>query len=289
MFTSRLIALVIGFSLFGTLAFAAEPIKIMSYNIRYGTAKDGENHWDKRKEFLVDTIKAFDPDLLGTQEVLAFQRDYLSEKFPGYAVWGQGRDDGKEKGEMTPVYWKKDRFEKIDGGHFWLSASPDKVGVAGWDAALPRVASWVKLRDLKDKEGKTILFLNTHFDHIGRRARSEAGKLIRDRIDTLGKDCSVILSGDFNSSEKSDAYKAIFDKKETAESPIVDTYRSKHPTIGKEEGTANNFKASLKDGTRIDWIGVSRDFTISNATIDRTAKEGRTPSDHFAITAEIKR
>src|SRR5262245_35514255 len=107
---------------------AADPIRVMTFNIRYGTAMDGENHWDKRKEFLIETIKAFDPDLLGTQETLGFQRDYLAKKLPGYGVLGIGRDDGKEQGEMMALYFRQARFTKTAEGHFWLSETPDTIG-----------------------------------------------------------------------------------------------------------------------------------------------------------------
>src|SRR5262245_3061593 len=140
-------------------------VKVMSFNIRYGTAKDGENAWPNRKDFLVDTIKKFNPDLLGTQETLAMQRDYLAEQLPTHAALAAGRDDGKEKGEMAALFYRKDRFEKLAGGHFWLSETPESVGVKGWDAALPRIATWVKLRDLKNTSLKPIFYINVHFDH----------------------------------------------------------------------------------------------------------------------------
>ena len=126
-----------------------ELVRVMSFNIRYGTANDGINRWELRKEFLVDTIRDFDPDLLGTQETLASQRDYLADALKSYAVVAAGRDDGKQAGEMAALYYRKDRFEAIDEGHFWLSETPEKVGSKGWDAALPRIATWVKLKDLR--------------------------------------------------------------------------------------------------------------------------------------------
>src|SRR6478735_1787061 len=132
---------------FGVAADAPAPVRVMSFNIRYGTARDGDNHWDKRKDFLATTITAFDPDLLGTQETLAFQRDFLTEKLKGHAAFGAGRDDGKDRGEMAALFYRTARFEKLAGGHFWLSETPDRVGSKGWDAALPRIASWVKLKD----------------------------------------------------------------------------------------------------------------------------------------------
>ena len=106
----------------------ANELKVVSFNIRYGTAADGENHWDKRREFLVETIRILSPDLLGTQETLGFQRDYLAKGLSHYDHLGVGRDDGKEAGEMMALYFRRDRFEKLESGHFWLSEMPDVVG-----------------------------------------------------------------------------------------------------------------------------------------------------------------
>ncbi|MBL8189887.1 MAG: endonuclease/exonuclease/phosphatase family protein, partial [Acidobacteria bacterium] len=150
-------------SAFGQTGKAPTEVRVMSYNIRYGTANDGENHWEKRKDFLIETIKAFNPDLLGTQETLGFQRDFLAEKLSGYEALGVGRDDGKEKGEMTALYFKRSRFEKLDGGHFWLSETPDVPGSKSWDTSLTRMVSWVKLRDKLQPKAKPIMFFNTHF------------------------------------------------------------------------------------------------------------------------------
>lgn len=264
---------------------AATPVRVMTFNIRYGTAGDGENHWDKRKEFLAATIHAFNPDLLGTQETLAFQRDYLADKMPGYGVFAAGRDDGKDAGEMAALYWRQSRFEKLDGGHFWLSEAPDKPGSKGWDAALPRIATWVKLRDRTTPRAKPLLFANTHFDHRGQRARTESAKLIRERVAKLGEGCTLIVTGDFNAEEGGEPYKALF----AADSPLVDVFRIAHPTRAADEGTFTGFRATKTSGPRIDWIGSSRDWSVTSAAIDRTAKDGRTPSDHFPVTAVLKR
>jgi endonuclease/exonuclease/phosphatase family metal-dependent hydrolase len=266
----------------------ASDVRVMSFNIRYGTANDGENHWDKRKEFLVETIKAFDPDLLGTQETLGFQRDYLAERLPGYDVLGVGRDDGREGGEMTALYFKRDRFEKLDGGHFWLSETPDQPGSKSWDAALTRMATWVKLRDRRAPQARPLVFLNTHFDHRGERARLEAARLLRRRVAEWGRTNRVIVTGDFNAGEGSEPYQALFGAGDGGPSPLGDTYRTAYPGRDKREGTFSGFKADATDGPRIDWIGVSREWRVVSAAIDRTAREGRLPSDHFPVTAVLR-
>lgn len=262
-------------------------IKVMSYNIRFGTAKDGENHWDKRKDFLAETIKAANPDLLGTQETLGFQRDFLAETLPNYQVLAAGREDGRQKGETTAIYWRKDRFEKLDGGHFWLSETPAVAGSKGWDTSLPRMATWVRLKD-KSREGKPVLWINTHFDHVGKIARLESARLIRDRIGMLGKDCSVIVTGDFNSGEGSQPYNVLFGLggKETL---VLDSYRAAHPEHQENEGTTTPFRSAAGGGSRIDWIAVSMDWKVVGAEIAHPDRNGRTPSDHFPVTAMLRR
>lgn len=276
--------------LLSVISFAVEPIslKVMSFNLRYATAKDGENHWDKRRELLLDTVRREQPDLLGTQETLALQRDYLAEKLDGYEALGVGRDDGTERGEMTAILWKKDRFEKLDAGHFWLSETPDKIGSKSWDTSLPRMATWIKLRDRRQPDARPIFWLNTHFDHVGKIARVESAKLLRKQLLALGKDCALIVTGDFNAAEDSEPYRALFGEAAGQVSPVLDTYRKRHPEHGKAEGTFNGFKHDATTGARIDWIGVSPEFKISSAEINHHHDQGRTPSDHFPITAVVE-
>lgn len=266
-----------------------EPVRVMSYNVRLGTAKDGENHWDLRKDFLVDTIRAFDPDLLGTQETLNFQRDFLAKKLPGYGVLGVGRADGKESGEMMALYYKTNRFEKLDGGHFWFSETPEVAGSKGWDTSLPRMTTWVKLRDRKAPSAPPIVFANTHFDHRGAEARLQSARLLRSRLPELADGGSIILTGDFNAGEDSPPYRALFGESGSSASPVRDVFRLAHPTRGPEEGTFTAFDPKRTKGARIDWIGASADWTVISSEIDRTSKDGLMPSDHFAVTAELRR
>lgn len=287
-----LLALVVGLACASgpRLVTAADPdVRVMSFNIRYGTAKDGDNHWDRRKEFLIETVKAFDPDLLGTQETLGFQRDYLAEKLEGYDTLGVGRDNGADQGEMMALYYKRDRFEKLDGGHFWLSETPEKVGSKSWDSSLPRMATWVRLKDKRQDDLPPILFINTHYDHMGKTARAESSRLIRRQIEKLADGASVVVTGDFNTGEASPPYQTLFGRVDDKASPIHDTFRVVNPDRKPNEGTFTGFKADATNGDRIDWIGASSDWQVRSATIDRTARDGHTPSDHFPVTATLRR
>ena len=269
-----------------SLAQSTDLIRVMSFNIRYGTANDGINRWDLRKEFLVETIRNFDPDLLGTQETLASQRDYLAQALDGYGVVAAGRDDGKDGGEMAALFYRKDRFEPIEQGHIWLSETPEKVGSKGWDAALPRIATWVKLKDLQSADSKPILYLNAHLDHKGQRARLESCRLIRSKLSELGADAKWIVTGDFNAAPNEPPYSALFD--DAADRKLLDTHRVVHRSPEANEGTFSSFDASKTTGPRIDWIGCSEDFQVRLARIDRTSRDGRTPSDHFPVIAVLR-
>jgi endonuclease/exonuclease/phosphatase family metal-dependent hydrolase len=257
-------------------------LRVMSFNVRYGSANDGEDRWEKRRELFFHTIEAFRPDLLGGQEVLAFQADEMRKRLDGHGYVGAGRDDGKEKGEMTPIHFRTDRFEKLDEGHFWLSEEPDRPGSRGWDAALPRIASWVKLRDREAK--REFYFFNTHFDHRGQKARLESARLLRKRIEALPKDTPVIVTGDFNAGEGSEPYRALVG----GENPkLIDSYRAVHPERAKDEGTFHGFKGT-RTGARIDWIFHTEHFTPTAAAIDHTSQDGRYPSDHYPVTAVLR-
>jgi endonuclease/exonuclease/phosphatase family metal-dependent hydrolase len=270
-------------------AAAAEAIRVMSFNIRYGTANDGVNAWPERKDLLADSILRFDPDLLGTQETLLFQRDELLGLLHRYEAAGVGRDDGAEKGEMAALFFKPARFEKLDGGTFWLSSTPETVGSKGWDAALPRVATWVKLVDKADRAASPILFLNTHFDHQGAVARRESAALIRRWLAEHGNGCRLVVTGDFNAGEATPPYEALFGD-DAGASPLVDTFRVAVPErdASGPEGTFTGFDATNTGGERIDWIGCSGDFRVEAAGIDRCERAGRTPSDHAAVTAVLQ-
>jgi len=266
-------------------ASASEPIRVMSFNIRFGSAKDGDNHWEKRDWLVAKTAKQFDPDLMGTQETLKFQAEFLEKELKEYTYFGRSRM--KTPNEHCGIFFKTKRFTQLAGGHFWLSESPEVPESKSWDSSLPRMASWVLLNDNLDEKAAAILFVNTHFDHRGRVARAESAKLIRKRIEKLvaiADDPVVIVTGDFNTPEGSKPYKAFLDGNDE----LVDTYRVSHPEKQENEGTFNGFKGRTGGG-RIDWVLASPSLKIVEAEIDRTNEEDRYPSDHYPVTAVLER
>jgi endonuclease/exonuclease/phosphatase family metal-dependent hydrolase len=220
------------------------------------------------------------------QEVLAMQADFLQDKLPEYGFAGSGRDDGKRAGEYSPIMFKKSRFDLLDSGQYWLSETPEVVGSKGWDAALPRIVTWVRLKE--KPSGTTILAFNTHWDHMGNVARVESGKLMRRLMEQKGGDAKepVVVTGDFNSEETTPQYKTL-----TAGDgngvKLIDAYREVHPRREADEASFHEFKGT-REGMRIDWILHSPQWKATGAAIDHTQREGRYPSDHFPVTAELQ-
>lgn len=261
-------------------------LRVMSFNIRC-MANDGENHWDKRKETLVEEIREVNPALLGVQEAEALQMDYLTEKLLEYAFIGVGRDDGARGGEFSAVFYKKENFDLLDSGTFWLSETPEKAGSKGWDAACMRVVSWGKFRD--KISGKTFVYANTHFDHRGETARRESAKLVLTRAESLSENGRLpfFISGDFNSNDKSEVYKILtggFEDK----SGLTDSMKAAPDVTANAKGTYNGF-GSVEPSAEgvIDYIFVSAQVEPQAFVVSPALRNGRHPSDHTSIYATL--
>lgn len=264
-------------------AGCAEPptLRVMSFNIRYGTAPDAENRWLLRRDLLVRTIRAYDPDVLGLQEVIQTQFMELHAAFDDYDLVAVGRDDGNRGGEMVPIAWRKSRLRLVETGHFWLSPTRHTPS-HGWDAALPRVVTFVRL-ELLHPPRRQFVVVNTHFDHRGRQARLESARMLREFVETIG-DQPVILMGDFNCGPQDEPYALL--TAPDAPAPLLDAWTACNK-LEEYTGTYHAFRGR-RDGRRIDWILFSPHFAALDAAIDTTSDAGRYPSDHFPVTAELR-
>ncbi|MFO0979161.1 MAG: endonuclease/exonuclease/phosphatase family protein [Planctomycetaceae bacterium] len=267
-------------SMWATNCAEADDLKVMSFNIRYGTANDGKDAWPLRKELVLKTIQDFGPDLLGTQETLPMQADYLKEHLTGFEYIGWSRD-ASNNGEQCGILYRRDRFEVIRTGQFWLSETPDEKYSKSWDSSLPRVVTWCHLKDRKNGD-RELIFANTHFDHQGETARQESAKLIRRRIAEHVAALPIVLTGDFNCGDESVAFKDL-----TGDHFLRDTYRQLHGQKGPGEGTFHGFSGKPGDA-RIDWILTTKHFETKTAAIMHDHDGDRYPSDHFPVSAELK-
>ncbi len=268
-------------------AKVAKPIKVMSFNIRQGGGKDKDNRWEKRAYLVAETIEMFNPDLLGTQEVLGYQAAFLKKEMPGYGYHGVGRKDGKTRGEYELILFRKQRFELIDSGHFWLSEKPQTPGSKSWDTSHTRMVSWVRLKDLKNASAEFI-FMNTHFDHIGRTARLESARMIRKRAEGfMAEGIPIIISGDFNTTEDGKPYAELVTGSKGNEIPLLDSFRVSNPNRSADESTSTRWVGN-RTGRRIDWILHSRDFSTLQSVINHSNDSGRYPSDHYPVQAILR-
>lgn len=264
---------------FFSFTLKAQQLTVGSFNIRYDNPADTGNLWVDRAPVVANLIRFHDFDILGTQEGFKNQLDDISAALPTYSRYGKGRDDGKEAGEHSAIFYKKDRFTLLKSGDFWLSENPSKPGL-GWDATCcNRICSWVYLDDLQS--GKKLYVFNVHFDHQGVVAREESAKLILSQIKQIAGDAPVLLIGDFNGDRDSSWYQRI-----AKSGTLVDVHAQvKHPY--QNNSSANGFRKP-RNNRVIDHVFMSKQFEASKWGILTDTYFGKFPSDHFPILTVLE-
>jgi len=294
--------------------FSAEPIEVLSINVRLSTANDGGDSWANRKEFMMSVVKDRNYDFIGGQEVVIHPNDnlnqvkYMSDNLPGYGCLYLCREKNPNQGEGAPVFYRKDRWEPdaADQGTYWLSDTPDVPGSVTWEgqSTCPRVVTGALFHEIDSegkRPGKSLYVYATHLDHVGELARQKSAALIFDRFEQReNKEIPMILLGDFNCGERSPVVRFV--KGETVElggesktptMKMLDTFRVVLPEE-KNVVTFNSFRAPRLDGNgnmigeKIDYIFVTPHLKTTDAEIIRTNKDGRYPTDHFPIRATVE-
>ncbi len=282
----------------------AEPITVMSFNIRYDNPGDGDNRWELRVDAVAQQIRDLDPEILCLQEALRHQLDQLEERVPGYTEIGVGRDDGVAAGEYSAILVKTDRFSVIDQGTWWLAERYYETGARSFGNTLPRIVTWAVLTD---DSGDRFTVFNTHLDHESQRSREESVKLIRQFMWYFGSG-PLVLTGDFNAGEDNPALDPLrrefvpgsfrtpiglrieFDSAIPADAPwhqpFRDTFRVLHPDADSV-GTYNSWTGD-RSGEKIDYVFTSAGWKILDAGILNETVNGRITSDHFPVYATIK-
>ena len=250
------------------------PIRLMTYNIRYDNPRDGKDVWRNRVDAVVDLIAK--QDVIGLQEVTAGQLDALVARLVDFQFYGLGRDDGKRGGEHAPIFFRKERFEQLDRGTFWLSQRPAEVGVAGWDASLPRTCTWMLLKD--KTTGSNLWVANAHFDHRGSKSRLESGRLITKVVRDQVKDMPTIVMGDFNCLPGSPPYQALIDG-----NLLIDARKASKQKVAGPDSTWNGFRGVIPERI-IDHVFVGGPIEVEQlSTLDPKTASGRFASDHLPV------
>jgi endonuclease/exonuclease/phosphatase family metal-dependent hydrolase len=270
---------------------AREPLTVMSFNIRYGTAQDGDNHWTARKEMLFDLVRAQNADIIGLQEALDSQIREITAAAPGYAVVGVGRDDALAKGEYSAILFRTDRLHVAESGTFWFSDTPEVPASKTWGNNITRICTWARFID---RDGRGFWHFNLHLDHQSQPSRERSTELLRRRIDARAFSAEpVVVTGDFNVGEGNPALRALVAPPRSASAtgetapPFVDTFRVLHPGESVV-GTFNGFKFGQVNGDKIDYVLVPPGTEVLTADILRTSRSERYPSDHFPVVARVR-
>lgn len=270
-----LLLLAVGFSSVGQ----TESLKMMTYNIRYDNLGDGENTWSKRNVFLSDQVIYNQPDIVGIQEGLQHQVQFLDSVFVDYAYFGVGRDDGKTKGEYSAIFYNKEKLTVLKEGTFWLSETPDQISV-GWDAAMERICTFGLFKNKTNNQQFWVF--NTHFDHIGTVARVKSAALILQKVAEFNtNNLPVIVMGDFNL--KPDAEPIQLLSKTLNDSKTASIAKPFGPS-----GTYNAFQFNKPVLDRIDYIFTSKGIDVLNYAILSDSKDCKYPSDHLPVLVELK-
>ena len=264
--------------------------KSSSCTLRWGTfnirlQNDGDEKagvgWSVRKDRVADYIKKNHIDIVGMQEVLHTQLEDLLARLPEYDYVGVGRTDGATKGEYSPIFFLKDKFDVLEKGNFWLSETPDVPGSKGWDAAIERVASYAKLKD--KATGKVFMAVNTHFDHVGVTARRESAKLIMRKIKKIVGKRPAVVTGDFNVTEDDEAYKTMT----TSKFRMNDAYHMTTNRTGPTYTWHSFCQLPLNKREKIDFIFITPTIRVSHTHIEEPNPEALL-TDHNPHWADLE-
>jgi endonuclease/exonuclease/phosphatase family metal-dependent hydrolase len=280
---NRLLTLLACLGLLATpFAHAGEPWRLATYNLRLNLASDGVNAWPQRRAQVMALIRYHGWDVFGTQEGLPDQIADL-EQLPGFERIGVGRDDGASRGEHAALFVRRERFEVLRSGTFWLSETPEKPS-KGWDArCCHRIVTWAALRDRRAPEGGAFYVFNTHFDHEGVVARRESAKLLLTRRASIAGDAPTLVIGDFNSSPGSEPVQLLL-------GALLDARATSHTPPYGPEGTFNGFRidAPLPARERIDHVFHTPGIEVLSWGALTDSREGRYPSDHLPVEVLLR-
>lgn len=252
---------------------------IVTYNIKYDDRSTQQNSWVLRKEGMIELIHSISPDILGIQEGLMHQVDYLETNLNSFRYVGVGRDDGNKKGEFCAIYYNKNKYRLIKSSTFWLSENPSEVSI-GWDAALERICTYAKLETLNGNN--KIWIFNTHFDHFGKMAREQSAKLLIKKIRNINTDGEpTVVMGDFNALDNSKVIEVL--KKEFKDSMEISEKMHNGPI-----GTFNNFLPKQEITKRIDYIFIYGMKIVSHEHVNKKLDNGNHISDHLPVLTKMK-
>lgn len=268
-------------------------LRVMSFNIRYGTARDGHNSWAYRREMVFNVIHDYHPDIVGLQEDLVFQIYEIRKALPEYKEVSVHDTHGTGGGLYNAILYRIDRFHVDEKGSFMFSNTPEVPGSRHWGNSSPRACTWTRL--VENNSGRAFYIYNNHLDHESQRSRERSVVLLAHRIKHRKHADTFVVTGDFNAGEYSTeigylkgkaSLRGVHGGRLKIPVPMVDTFRVLHRWAGMV-GTYNGFQGK-RDGRKIDYIFVPPGVLVIEAEIVHTNWGERYPSDHFPVTAWLR-
>jgi endonuclease/exonuclease/phosphatase family metal-dependent hydrolase len=261
----------------------ANILKVMTLNIRYDNPDDSLYAWPKRTKIICNFLENEKPDLLGMQEVLPPQYEYLDSVLTDYSSVGVGRTDGAKEGEMNPVFFRKDRFELIRTRTFWLSDSCEVAGSRAWGTDLPRIVTWTELSEKTTHEH--FYFFNTHFAHDSDSARIMSSELLLNKVDSIASGFPFVITGDLNMLISDKGYEILTGPYESV--PLLrDTYAVTEKRPVGPAYTFNGF-AENKSSGRVDYVFVRNGMKVLEHRTFIKKEHGIYISDHWPVMATV--
>ena len=254
-------------------------MRILTCNVRYSAAKDGDNHWDLRKDYCVEVVRQQAADLICCQEMSGEQQRAFAGGLPGYEWFGMV-DQPHAGTPVNSIFYRRDRFRPISAGGYWLSETPHIPGSRSWESSVIRLCNWLRLEDRAS--GRDFRLANTHLDHISQPARENQMRLILEDSAAYEAVFPQILTGDLNCNAANAVIAAVL------KAGWVDTYHQLHGSLNPGN-TFHGFQgpATTSQDGKIDWIFVRGALKTTAAEIITTHDGGRYPSDHYFVSADV--
>lgn len=284
----------------------SSTIRILTFNLRTGTCERGTpDAWKERRGDCIALMAAGGFDFIGAQEVQwrpedpdCDQAGDLARGLGGYGMLGRSREAKPDLGEGAPVFYRLDRWEPDPSaqGTVWLSETPDVPDSRSWDSQCTRAMTWARFREISGgaPTGRTVLFANTHFDHIFEHTMllqaAVADRFLSERANP-GE--PVFLTGDFNAYERSWPLMHLLGSPvpylsglPAAPLPLRDAWREVHP--GEPDARTFHAWGKWTNDNRIDYVMYAGGVRPVSAEIDRSRRPNdRFPSDHYPVRAEF--
>ncbi|GMX62994.1 endonuclease/exonuclease/phosphatase family protein [Paenibacillus elgii] len=257
-------------------------LNLMTFNLRVNTPVDGGNAWPYRIRHAAAAIKKTAPLVVGTQEGTNAMLLDLDRELPGYSRLGEGRsgstnEEDRLRDECCAIYYRHDMLAPVASGQFWLSETPDVPGSKSWDSSLPRICTWACF-EVK-ASGRRFYTFNTHFDHLGQRAREESARLVLERIRHCREEEGIpaVLTGDFNAFPDNPAVVALKER-------LADAFDVLEEEVGR---TFHAYEGGT-EGQPIDYLFATEGAEFTRTIVHRERWENVYPSDHYPVEAHVR-